>query len=186
MKSNGLEVYKNALSHKECQSLIYSFEHDDRKGPGVVGGPAVDTTFKASTDLSPWFQDPSYSQYNEIIQPVLDEYIDHFSEKYPILDDVSSWDLDDGYNIQKYVDGEGYFKLHCEHARIYPLRLMAWMIYLNDAECGTEFPYLNTTLKAQEGTLAIWSAGWTHAHKGVTPNKGEKYIATGWYSMLVY
>ena len=26
----------------------------------------------------------------------------------------------------------------------------------------------------------MWSAGWTHPHKGVTPNVGDKYIVTGW------
>lgn len=186
MIKTGLEVYKNALSSKECQTIIRAFENDERKEKGTVGMNTVVDTVKMSTDLQCNFSVSEFATYNEIIQPILDEYIDKFVDKYDILNNISMWDLWDGYNIQKYDDGEGYFVLHCEHERIVPLRIMAWMIYLNDAQCGTEFPYLNTTLKAQEGTLAIWSAGWTHAHKGVTPNKGLKYIATGWYSMLVY
>lgn len=182
----GLEIYKNALSAKECQSIVRAFENDERKERGTVGTNAVVSHVKQSTDLQCNFKIDEYSYYNEIIQPVLDQHIDHFAEKYDILNNISMWDVSDGYNIQKYTDGEGYFALHCEHERVVPLRIMAWMIYLNDAECGTEFPYLNTTLKAEEGTLAIWSAAWTHAHKGVTPNKGDKYIATGWYEMLIY
>jgi len=37
------------------------------------------------------------------------------------------------------------------------------MIYLNDAECGTEFPYQDIIVEAKEGRCVLWSAGWTHA-----------------------
>ena len=30
----------------------------------------------------------------------------------------------------------------------------------------------------------MWPAYWTHPHKGVTPNVGDKYIATGWLNYL--
>jgi hypothetical protein len=35
-------------------------------------------------------------------------------------------------------------------------------------------------MQPKTGRAAIWSAAWTHVHKGVTPNIGDKYIATGW------
>ena len=63
----------------------------------------------------------------------------------------------------------------------YSLRVLAWMFYLNDAKCGTEFMNY-PTVSAKMGRLVIWPAGWTHLHKGVTPNRGLKYITTGWCS----
>ena len=75
---------------------------------------------------------------------------------------------------------EGYFTLHCEHAAGYPFRMLAWMVFLNEAKSGTEFPFQNRILKPKTGRLAIWPAAWTHPHRGVTPNQGLKYIATGW------
>ena len=36
-------------------------------------------------------------------------------------------------------------------------------------------------VEAEQGKGVIWPAGWTHPHKGVTPNIGNKYIATGWF-----
>ena len=39
-------------------------------------------------------------------------------------------------------------------------------------------------VKPEIGRTVIWPAGWTHPHKGVTPNKGLKYIATGWFYFL--
>jgi prolyl 4-hydroxylase len=88
------------------------------------------------------------------------------------------------YNLQKYEEGEGFFSLHNEQSGSYPYRLLAWMVYLNDATSGTEFPYQEMTVTPKEGRTVIWPAGWTHPHKGVTPNKGTKYIATGWFYTL--
>ena len=85
-----------------------------------------------------------------------------------------------GNNIQYYTDGEGYSQAHCEHSSTYPNRMLAWMIYLNNAKCGTEFPYQQIKVRALRGQGAMWSAAWTHPHKGVTPNVGDKYIVTGW------
>ena len=39
----------------------------------------------------------------------------------------------------------------------------------------------NKISEAKAGRLVIWPSAWSHPHKGVTPNKGLKYIATGWY-----
>ena len=61
---------------------------------------------------------------------------------------------------------------------------LAWMVYLNDAASGTEFPYQEMIVEPKEGRTVIWPAGWTHPHKGVTPNEGIKYIATGWFYSL--
>ena len=36
------------------------------------------------------------------------------------------------------------------------------------------------TVNAKMGRCVIWPAAWTHVHRGVTPNKGLKYIVTGW------
>ena len=58
------------------------------------------------------------------------------------------------------------------------------MIYLNYAKSGTEFPYYNKTIRAKKGRLVLWPSQWTHIHKGVTPNVGVKYIATGWYGYV--
>ena len=38
------------------------------------------------------------------------------------------------------------------------------------------------TIHPKRGRIVMWPAGWTHIHSGVTPNKGDKYIISGWYS----
>ena len=172
-----LETYSSTI---ECNKIISLFENDSRTQPGICGDNEYIPQQKKSLDLYCSFNEPEFEQYNELIFPVLRSKLDLFVEKYSFLKHIESWNISTAYNIQKYIDGDGYFTPHCEHSLHYSYRILAWMIYLNDAKCGTEFPYQQTTLQAVEGNVSIWSAAWTHVHKGVTPNVGTKYIVTGW------
>ncbi len=180
---NGIEIYHDTLSKDQCNQLIKMYDEDDRKTSGQIlapEGPIVDADIKLSTDLQLNFCKSEDSKYNDIILPRLKNRIELFKDKYGFLHITDRWDISGEYNIQRYNDGEGFFKPHCEQGANNPYRMLAWMIYLIDSESGTEFPYQNMILEAKEGNLAVWSAGWTHPHKGQTPNVGLKYIATGW------
>ena len=127
-------------------------------------------------------------EINDSVYFFVNVAIRKYSEKYDYLeriDKISQWRLSPSYNIQRY-DGkeEGFFSLHNETSGSYPYRMIAWMVYLNDAECGTEFPYQDKTVRPKTGRTVIWPAAWTHPHRGVTPNVGLKYIATGWFYHL--
>jgi hypothetical protein len=141
----------------------------------------VDPSIKVGTDIYCNLIDKSFSQYNNIIFPAVADMTQQMGYRYPnLIDATPPWEPCIWYNIQHYKNNEGFFALHNEQSYPYPHRMMAWMIYLNDSPCGTEFPYQQTTLQAIQGHGAMWSAAWTHPHKGVTPNIGDKYIATGW------
>lgn len=179
-----IEIYHNALANEECDILIQQFEDDPNKGTGMIispDGPSPMPQYKQSTDLT---LDKDSHAYNQIIMPSLVSHLHKYSEKYPHLNTLSKWTASSKYNIQRYDDGEGYFMMHCEHCEKAPFRILAWMYYLNDAECGTYFPTQEITLNATKGDLAIWPAFWTHPHKGVTPNIGTKYICTGWIEFV--
>ena len=107
-------------------------------------------------------------------------------EKYPFINrGIAKWILEDGFNIQKF-DGkeEGYFATHCEAGGpSLSHRVLVWMIYLNNAKCGTRFYYPRRDIRGREGRVVIWPAAWTHPHSGITPNRGDKYIVTGWYAL---
>ena len=55
-------------------------------------------------------------------------------------------------------------------------------LYLNTIEDGgeTEFLYQGKRVKAEQGKLLIWPAGFTHVHRGNPPLKESKYILTSW------
>ena len=125
---------------------------------------------------------------NELMYSLVHKSVSSYVEKYPFLtklNTTSQWRLCPSYNIQRYVGKEeGFFNLHNENSGSHPYRMLVWMIYLNDAKCGTEFPYQEKTVTPKTARTVIWPADWTHPHKGVTPNQGTKYIATGWFYFL--
>ena len=125
---------------------------------------------------------------NEIVYSFISDSISSYVKKYSFLETLNKgahWRLCPSYNIQRYEgEKEGFFTLHNENSCTYPYRMLVWMVYLNNAKCGTEFPYQDKTVTPKTGRTVIWPAGWTHPHVGVTPNQGTKYIATGWFYFL--
>ena len=91
-------------------------------------------------------------------------------------------------NLQKYLAGRGGYQ-HW-HSEIFPRpgtveplhRVLLYTIYLNDVPRAgeTEFYYQRRTIVPRAGSLLIAPAGFTHTHRGNTPDGGDKYIATSW------
>ena len=177
-----IEIYDHALSQKECEILINQFEKSDDQSAGTTSG-GYKPEEKKCTQLSVNLNDQSV--ISTVVKPHLVSHIKQYNEKYrDYLYYTSTWNFYREALLQKY-DGkeDGYKVWHCEHnsEKSCSKRIMAWMFYLNDAKCGTEF-YDRPTIKAKRGRCVIWPAFWTHMHRGVTPNIGLKYIITGWIS----
>lgn len=91
-------------------------------------------------------------------------------------------------NLQRYRAGRGgYPYWHCElypkDANAEPLhRHLLWTIYLNDGFGAgeTEFFHQKRKIEPKTGSLLIAPAAFTHTHRGNTPARGDKYIATSW------
>ena len=179
-----IETY-DILSPKQCNTIIDHFNNDKDRTPGQVGANLVDITKKHSTDLGCSFDQSYQDNYNNIIMPAINAGLIDYTAKYSYLLEGSEFSVYNDYNIQHYKHGEGYGVVHCETMPIkgklkFIYRMMAWMIYLNDAVSGTHFPYQDVTIKPKQGMLVLWPSYWTHVHRGVVPNVGDKYIATGW------
>ena len=173
---NFISVNDGVISKEDCNFLISTYESESRKRimPPQNSGRVCETITYSTDRESDW-------KVNRIFLKSFSPYFEKYTNKYKDALCLSDkWSCDPQYNIQKYVDGDGYFDLHHEQGFRFPFRMLAWMVYLNDAKCGTEFPYQKKKVKAKTGRLVIWPAGWTHLHKGETPNKGLKYITTGW------
>ena len=177
---NFIEIYDDALSSENCDKLIEYFNKSPQ-AEGMLGGRIVDHTQKQSTEL----KDTLFSLHPlcfQLISSTLKEYTDKYVEKYTPLTYMKRWGVDDEFTLKKFEgEDEGFKAWHTEHGIAFPKRILVWMFYLNDAQSGTEF-FHHPNIESKKGRLVIWPAGWTHFHKGVTPNKGIKYIMSGWYS----
>jgi len=179
-------IYDNVLSKYECKLIIEKFEKSPQH-PGEIYLWGYETAqqcdeSKKCTELVqiPDFRDGSVN--STIMGPHLSKCLQKYNAEHPQLTPIASWNTCNEYNIQKYVgEDEGYKDWHTEHGPNVNAskRIMAWMFYLNDAKSGTEFMNY-PTVQAKRGRCVIWPAAWTHVHRGQIPNKGLKYIATGW------
>ena len=194
---NHLQIYDNALPKEGCRNIIKYFDSH----PDVENDLIMDRNSQVKRQVKEGIRNTtdkfSYSRLTQsfeslrspvdILIPTLVKGIAEYKKKFPFLDEVSYWDLHKYFNIQKF-DGEkdGYFMRHCEADGPFINRMLAWMVYLNNAKSGTRFYYPRRDVKAREGRLVIWPAGWTHPHSGIIPNKGEKYLMTGWWTFKEY
>ena len=179
-----IETYDFGLE-LDCQKVINFFESVYDEGKSRTGGLKFFNKNRQKICATETLSFAEDVEINELVYFFVGQAIDKYSNDYTFLNVNKSWRLSPSYNIQRYDgDKEGYFSLHNEASGSYPYRMLAWMVYLNDASSGTEFPYQNMTIQAKTGRTVIWPAAWTHPHRGVTPNVGVKYIATGWFYHL--
>jgi hypothetical protein len=193
----------NLVSHEFCKDIIEQFEKSNLTGPGhtyvfkdgeIIKSP--DSNSKVSTDISvyPGFieaatekGEPEWREFVNYINSKLQIAINEYVEKFPMMNDLQRFVLE-GYNIQRYLPGEGFYTWHCENSGYKGGgdRVLAWMIYLNDLTDGggTDFKIQNHTEKAEACKMLIWPAFWTHTHKGQVSETQTKYIVTGWYRYI--
>ena len=110
----------------------------------------------------------------------LGQAIIEFREIYPFFKGAFK---DNGYAIQRTNPGE-YYHWHIDGgSHDFADRQLVAVWYLNDVEGPggeTEFSYQQVKIKPQAGKLCLFPPFWTHEHRGVTLEKGVKYIATTW------
>ena len=177
-----IEKYDDALSSEECDALIEYFNSNNICEGKVwsQGQPVVIPSHKKSIELS----QATFTKHRficDIIYPSLVKHTEKYVKNHKVLTGLSKWKIDNDFSFKKFENTDDGFKVwHTEHTISTPDRILVWMFYLNDAESGTEFEYY-PKVNAKKGRLLIWPSFWTHYHRS-EPNKGLKYIISGWYS----
>ena len=171
---------REVLSKEECKQLIDDFEIEEKQK-----GPVTEITIRDNTFYYEGITiDPTIQFWTQYLQQSLEEY----KKEHTFLGygDCGCWVVDPVANIQKYKPNQYYKGEHCDQTPMNPNRVLVWMIYLNTINKGggTTWPQQEFTTKARAGDLYIWPAGWTHSHKGIVAPEEEKYIITGWSSLI--
>jgi len=172
---------RGALAPELCQSAIERFEaHADEQYQGRIGQLAEkDRSIKKSTDLvvsgKPHWKDIDQALFRSMGQAILE-----FRESYPYFKGPFK---DMGYAIQRTLPGEHYHWHIDGGSHDFSQRQLVAVWYLNDVEGPggeTEFLFQDIRVKPEQGKLVLFPPFWTHEHRGVTLQKGVKYIATTW------
>lgn len=182
-----IEVFDNAVSARDCQSIIKYFEeHKTEQQRGTVGSKGEVNRKKKDTWELPGRKFAIQSFIEKALYQGIVQGTNEYMAKYPaIVGHIAKWNVENGYNLQKYNPKCAYWIPHCEHSSLMSSRrMLVWMIYLNTVTDGggTRFTCYDREVNAVEGRLVIWPASWTHTHHGIVSDNQSKYIATGWYS----
>lgn len=178
-------VYDNAIQESFCNDIIKAFDYSMENGSVYC----EDNQFHNSnagrfdwaldlTQMDSIMDGRPVEDINEALQQALDEYVHVFGH----MKGISLYSI--VQKVQKTPAGGGYHVWHDENSAIeHSGRLIVWMFYLNDNFEGgeTEFLYYKKRIQPRAGTLLLWPAGLTHAHRGGLVLKGNKYVVTGWF-----
>ena len=180
---SGSFIYEflNSLSADECKQIINRFEDSKEDHyQGRVGQNFTENVdVKKSTDMvisgkKNWkdFDTLFFTSLSKALSAVKKEF-DFFSGPFK----------DIGYAVQKTNPGE-YYHWHIDSgSHQFSDRQLVAIWYLNDVNGPggeTEFLNQNVKIKPETGKLILFPPFWTHEHRGVTLQKGVKYIATTW------
>jgi prolyl 4-hydroxylase len=168
-----------------CAQIVAFFEANaDRHRSGAIGG-GIQPDSKRSTDLTIRPRDlqrPDHAPLRRYFDLLFECYADYLAQ-WPFLGELFPRVAIGSFNIQRYVPGEHFARVHCERTTLASLhRALAWMTYLNDVEDGgaTRFTHFGLAVQPCQGQTLIWPADWTHAHAGEVLGSGVKYVVTGW------
>jgi hypothetical protein len=171
-----------ALPADVCVEAIRRFEAStDQQAPGRIGQAGeLAPQVKRSTDLRISGRE-DWRDIDRILAQQLVSTFNAFALEFPFF--AANKFKDIGYNLQRTLPGE-FYHWHVDGGPgEFSARQMVAIWYLNDVPGPggeTEFPLQEVLVRPAQGKLVLFPPFWTHVHRGVTLEKGVKYIATTW------
>lgn len=171
-----------ALPADVCLESIRRFEANTaQQYPGRIGQGAEEAPdIKRSTDLRISGRE-DWRDIDRTLSRQLATAFNAFGREFPFFAASSFKDI--GYNLQRSLPGD-YYHWHVDGGPgIFSERQLVAIWYLNDVPGPggeTEFPLQEVSIRPSQGKLLLFPPFWTHIHRGVTLERGAKYIATTW------
>ena len=173
--------FNNSISSENCKDIINRFESSESDHyQGRVGQMFEENTdVKKSTDMVISGKD-NWKDIDELLFTSLAKALSGVKKQFDFFTGPFK---DIGYAVQRTKPGE-FFHWHVDGgSHQFSDRQLVAIWYLNDvAGPGGETEFLNqdVKIKPETGKLILFPPFWTHEHRGVTLQKGIKYIATTW------
>ncbi len=172
---------RGALAPEVCREIIRRFEaHPEDQYEGRIGQRAVqDRSIKKSTDLVVSGK-AHWQDIDRVLFGSLAAALRAFRTRFPFFGGRFK---DMGYGVQRTRPGEHYHWHIDGGSHEFSQRQLVAIWYLNDVPGPggeTEFRFQHLRIRPEEGKLLLFPPFWTHEHRGVTLERGVKYIATTW------
>lgn len=179
-----IQIYENALSKELCEKIIKIFNENENEHKDGVVASGLDKNTKITREM--YFNKMPLSVYDKELFDNLHTYLIQYG-KYNNIIPMLTQDIEDtGYQLQKYVANEGFYKWHHDSAtkmnnnNKISNRIITYLWYLNDVQEGGETLFQNFKIKPKQGSLLLFPATWSYKHCAAMPISNDKYIITGW------
>lgn len=179
-------IYDNALSEEECHYVIDAFNNTEANEKEKV--EASQHRYSGELQRKDYFIFASHHlpEIQQLIGDRLHECLAIYCEHHFVLKGIKAASLE--VKLQRTPPRGGYHIWHCEQDCVnHGSRVLVWTIYLNDIpynEGETEFLWQGVRVNPKAGRCVLWPAAFTHQHRGNPVYTHNKYIATGWYTLI--
>ena len=177
-----IAVWHNYIPATVCEQIIEQFESQLEQG--YLQPRNTEHAQDTQQFVAEWDQIRQL-RGRGVVEPFLTRFWQcwaDYESAYPVLRKPTPWQIL-SMKVQRTDPTQGYHSWHYEadtddNSR----RASAFTLYLNTVDEGgeTEFLYQQQRVQATQGTVVVWPAGYTHAHRGNPPFNTSKYILTGW------
>ena len=182
---NFIGIYDGIGSSEYCEKFIKFIEYlnvnsiakKENKLPHNRELISVNTAHLSTWGYDLSHVDPVANQFLPLVVSCIEQY----GEEYSILSKNTFMLFD--IKAKKFPLGGGFHDWHYETMnRNSTARSFVVQMYLNTIEEGgeTEFLYINKRVKAKQGRVVIFPAGYTHTHRGNPAIGKDKYLVTSW------
>lgn len=194
---NFIMVVDNVLSSEKCNDILAVLEEKTKDFDSISNfensRDRLDKQWDGGTVLQSMGRKLSFdyaSFFSQVLKENLELYVNTYLTNCAVFFDKGQINysvfkfqvtpISGGFHNWHSENNAGPFETKC--------RFLAWSLFLNDVEEGGELEFLNysTRIKAKKGSLVLFPAYFTHAHRGNPPISNTKYIATGWYRHFLF
>ena len=188
-------LYEDILSKSDCDKIILEMERQIQNGNPSINSPSgISLGSNQFNNNSLYREDYSFFPHMtgpmwlvELVNNALKKCLGIYSTEFFVFNQLSSVRSEE-IKLQKTPPRGGYHVWHCEQSSKHmAARVLAWTLYLNDIPDGegeTEFLWQGIRIKPKAGLLSIFPAAFTHTHRGNPVYSHNKYIATGWVTLV--
>ena len=190
--SDFIGIYDNYITKQECDNAIKLFENQNKFNNtfdrmtfenASILEKQDDQFFAGENNIEIWWQDLKTMMLN------FDMAWNHYKQTTGAEESyLKERFIYTRLKIQKTLPKQGYHIWHIEHGSAFEMQSRAFVfsIYLNDVKEGgeTEFLHFSKRVKAKQGRIVIFPAGFPYVHRGNPPLSNNKYILTSWLKII--
>ena len=177
-----IHVFDDILPKSLCNQILDEYKNSDEWRPTLVGTGALNTDARNCMGILLSSEEIKHKNYDnrQYIDSKIHEHIRVAVDKYKELHDTFQIDIDTGYQLLKYDEGQ-FYKQHTDSYR-QEQRSVSCSIQLNEDYEGGEFAFFDREImiRSATGSVIMFPSNFMYPHEVMEVKKGTRYSIVTW------